>query len=433
VNANGTSTSRRRAGFLTGYLLIDSISQKHSKSQVNYDFSFRIWPLSCLPMAVLLKSVSTPGLTSSFRWLKTGEEALASMLSCITSATRSIRLETYIFHEGPVANDFREALTVAAQRGLKVQVLVDSMGSIGLADAFWDSFRQAGGQFAWFNPLTLGRWSCRDHRKILVCDGEIAFIGGFNIADEYRGDGVSSGWRDLGLEITGPLAKELAESFDTFFSRANLVHKRLQTLLPAREQVALGQNWKLLLSGPGLLRDGLKRSLAQDLKSARSVKIICAYFLPTWRLRKSILSVARRGGSVQLILAGKSDVALSQLASRRLYRTFLRAGVEIFEYQPQILHAKLFIIDNIVYAGSANMDVRSLRINYELLVRISEPALAAEAREMFGRDLVHCRRIERLTWKKSRNFWAKLKENWAYFILARVDPYIARRQLKYLR
>src|SRR4051812_31459961 len=361
-------------------------------------------------MSVLLKSEKPTKLSSPFRWLKTGEEALSSMLACIAAATRSIRLETYIFHEGPVANDFLNALSAAARRGLKVQVLVDSMGSIGLPDAFWEPLRQAGGQFAWFNPLTLGRWSCRDHRKILVCDGEIAFIGGFNIADEYCGDGVSYGWRDLGLQVTGPLAKELAGSFDTFFGRANIVHKRLQTLLPAREEVALGQNWKLLLSGPGLLRDGLKRSLAQDLKSARSVKIICAYFLPTWRLRKSILSVARRGGSVQLILAGKSDVALSQLASRRLYRTFLRAGVEIFEYQPQILHAKLFIIDNIVYAGSANMDVRSLRINYELLVRIDEPELAAEAREMFKGDLRHCLRIDRASWKKSRNFWAKLKE-----------------------
>src|ERR1051325_6279270 len=356
-------------------------------------------------MSVLLKSETRANPTSSFRWLKTGEEALTAMLACMAAATSSIRLETYIFHEGPVANDFREALTAAAQGGLKVQVIVDSMGSISLPDAFWDPFRQAGGEFAWFDPLTLGRWSCRDHRKILVCDGEIAFIGGFNIADEYRGDGVSSGWRDLGLQVTGPLARELGGSFDTFFSRANLVHKRLQTLLPAREQVALGQNWKLLLSGPGLLRDGLKRSLAQDLRSARSVKIICAYFLPTWRLRKTLLSVARRGGSVQLILAGKSDVVLSQLASRRLYRSFLRAGVQIFEYNPQILHAKLFILDDIVYAGSANMDVRSLRINYELLVRISEPEVAAEARIIFEADLVHSKRIDASTWSKSRNFW----------------------------
>ena len=425
---------KRETEFCSGGSSIGPMRVKYSKSQGNYDFSFESWSLSCPEMAAVLKPEDTRKMTSStFRWLKTGEEALTCMLSCIASATRSVRLETYIFHEGPVGIEFRDALTAAAQRGLKVQVMVDSMGSISLADGFWDAFRQAGGEFAWFNPLTLNRWSCRDHRKILVCDGELAFIGGFNIADEYRGDGVTKGWRDLGLEITGGLAQELARSFDTFFVRANIVHKRLQTLMPSKVQVASGQNWKLLLSGPGLLRGGLKRSLAQDLRSAKTVRIMCAYFLPTWRLRKSLLAVARRGGRVQLILAGKSDVALSQLASRRLYRSFLRAGVEVYEYQPQILHAKLIIIDDVVYAGSANMDVRSLRINYELLARIADSSLAAEAREMFENDLTHCQRIHPLTWKKSRTFWAKLKENWAYFVLARVDPYLARRQLKHLR
>ena len=145
------------------------------------------------------------------------------------------------------------------------------------------------------------------------------------------------------------------------------------------------------------------------------------------------MQVCKRGGTVQLILAGKSDVALAQLASRRLYRSFLRAGVEILEYQPQILHAKMFILDDIVYAGSANLDIRSLRINYELLVRISEPELAAEARTIFEADLEHSKRIDASTWSKSRNFWGKLREDWAYFVLARIDPYLAGRQLKTLR
>jgi cardiolipin synthase len=385
-----------------------------------------------LAMATRLKSaLQLP--TSTFQWLRTGEEALTAMLGAIRAASESIRLETYIFHEGPVANQFRDELTAAAQRGLKVQVMVDSMGSIALSDAYWDSFRQAGGQFMFFNPLSLNRWSYRDHRKLMVCDGKIGFIGGFNIADEYRGDGVKSGWRDLGLKIAGSLVNELAESFDQFFINANMLHKRLQSFRPAQDKVSLGQNWKLVLNGPGLNHAALKRSFVQDLRSAKNVKIICAYFLPTWRLRKALLSVAKRGGKVQLILAGKSDVLLSHLATRRLYGTFLRSGVEIYEYQPQVLHAKLFIMDDVVYAGSANMDVRSLRINYELLVRVSDPGLAAEAREMFTKDLTHCLRIDPVAWRKSRSFLSKLKENWAYFVLARVDPYLARRQLKYLR
>jgi cardiolipin synthase A/B len=384
-------------------------------------------------MEALVTSPVRATSSSTFRWLRTGEEALGAMLAAIHGAQESIRLETYIYHTGQTGEKFREALTQACQRGVKVQVLADAFGSANLPNTFWDSFVKAGGQFAWFNPLCLNRWCYRDHRKMVVCDNATAFIGGFNVADEYHGDGVTRGWRDLGLQITGEPVKELAESFDGFFARASFAHKRLQQLRKARTQVATGHNWQLLLSGPGRNDGSLKQTLARDLQKAQSVKIISAYFLPTWRLRKELMRVARRGGQVQLILAGKSDVGLSQLASRRLYKSFLRAGVQIFEYAPQILHAKLFVFDDVVYVGSANLDTRSLRINYELSLRISDAKVAAEAREIFVNDLQHCRRIDAETWRKSRSLWSKLREDWAYFILARVDPYLARRQLKTLR
>jgi cardiolipin synthase len=371
--------------------------------------------------------------SSTFRWLRTGEAALAAMLSAIQASQESVRLETYLFHAGPLAERFREALVLAARRGANVRVLIDALGSHNLSADFWDPLKKAGGEFVWFNPLSLTRWSCRDHRKILVCDNARAFIGGFNIADEYQGDGVTRGWRDLGLEITGALTAELAESFDRFFARATVKQSPLLRLRRAANHVTTGQNWKLLLSAPGRRHSELKRTLAQDLSRARSVKITCAYFLPTWRLRRALQRVRRRGGRVQLILAGKSDVAIALLAGQRLYRGFLRAGVEIYEYQPQILHAKLFILDDIVYAGSANLDIRSLRINYELLVRIADSRVAGQARAIFDADLSHCARIDPAKWRKSRTFWKKLKEEWAYFVLARIDPYLATRQLGTLR
>jgi cardiolipin synthase len=108
----------------------------------------------------------------------------------------------------------------------------------------------------------------------------------------------------------------------------------------------------------------------------------------------------------------------------------LRAGVEIYEYQPQILHSKLIVIDDQVYVGSANLDTRSLWINYELMLNLKDALLASQARAIFEEDLKHSRRIELATWRKSRTFWDKLKENWAYFILARVDPYMARRMCR---
>ena len=371
--------------------------------------------------------------TATFCWLRSGEEAFAAMLGAIGEASASIRLETYIYEASPLGERFRDGFVKARQRGVQVQVLVDALGSIRLTSAFWEPLIKAGGEFAWFNPLSLQRWSYRDHRKMLICDQAVAFVGGFNIAEAYNGDGVRRGWRDLGSRITGPLVEHLAASFDTFFLRATAKHKPLQRLRRAPNKITTGPNWKLTLSGPGRHHGDLKRTMVADLRIGRSVSIICAYFLPTWRLRKELMGVSKRGGRVRLILAGKSDVILAQLASRRLYRAFLRAGVEIFEYQPQILHAKMFIIDDIVYVGSANLDVRSLRINYELLVRIEAADVAGEARHIFQGDLEQSQQIDPMTWSKSRSFWAKLREDWAYFVLARIDPYLAGRQLKALR
>ena len=274
------------------------------------------------------------GATAAFEWLRTGEEALTRMVRELYEAKSSIRLETYIFHAGPVADQFREALVLACQRGVKVRLLIDALGSISLPTVFWDPLVKFGGQFVWFNPLSLRRWSYRDHRKMLIIDDRIAFIGGFNIADEYKGDGVNYGWRDLGLRITGPAVRELAESFDAFFARADLQPKRLQRLRKGALKVAEGNNWKLVMSGPGLRHGELRRTLGHDLSRAHSVKIICAYFLPTWRLRKELLRVCNRGGRVQLILAGKSDVAISQLASRRLYRLLMRSGLTARRRRP---------------------------------------------------------------------------------------------------
>jgi cardiolipin synthase len=365
--------------------------------------------------------------SSSFRWLRTGDEAFAAMLAAMDEACREIRLETYIFAASPLGETFRAALIRAAQRGVKVQVLVDAFGSVMLSADFWQPLVAAGGEFRWFNPLSLRRFHFRDHRKLLACDEGSAFVGGFNIAPEYEGDGVSRGWFDLGLELRGPMVRELNAAFDQMFARAAFRHKPLTPLRKsaARRRVEL-PDATLLLSGPGRGFNFSKRVPRTDLERARSVQIIAAYFLPTWRLRRALARVAQRGGRVQLILAGQSDVPISQLASRCLYTRLLRAGVEIYEYGPQILHAKLYLIDDVVYAGSANLDIRSLQINYELMVRVTEPATVAEARGIFAEKLALSRRVEPAEWQRSRTFWARLKQDWAYNLLARLDPYLAR-------
>lgn len=298
-----------------------------------------------------------------------------------------------------------------------------------LPGTFWDSLRSAGSEVRQFNPVSLKRLIIRDHRKLLVCDGRVAFVGGFNIATEYEGDGVKSGWCDMGMKIEGALVAQLESSFEQIFARAEFQHKRFALLrkTDAKISVALSKE-QLLLSGPGRGRNPFKRALHRDLQRAKNVQIIIAYFLPTLRLRRDLIRVARGGGKVEFILAGKSDVQLSLLAAHSLYRRFLKGNIGIYEYQPQILHAKLIIVDDIVYLGSANLDTRSLRINYELMIRFENKEIADEAREIFSNNLNHCHRVTAEEWRKSRTFWGKLKQRWAYFLLNHVDPYLARRQ-----
>jgi cardiolipin synthase len=378
------------------------------------------------------------------------------MLAAIDAAVDSVAFEVYTFQDCLLGSRFRTALTEAAARGVKVRVLVDAIGSVELPDYFWHPLQAAGGEVRVFNPLSLGHLSIRNHRKLLACDERVAFIGGFNIAHQYEGDGVVRGWCDLGVRLNGPLAAHLAASFDRMFSIADLRHKPFFRLRRSRVRRTLeGPSERLLLSGPGRGATPLRRALHRDLRrmaaalsqraltveappvgapnaphpaGAVPVRIVVAYFLPPWRLRRDLQRIARRGGRVQLILAGKTDVSLAQLAARSLYQRLLRSGVEVYEYQPQVLHAKLFILGGSVYVGSANLDLRSLRLNYELMVRFDAPEIVAQADAMFDALLASSRRIEKKAWKRSRSVWARWKERWANFLLARLDPWLSLRE-----
>jgi len=364
--------------------------------------------------------------TMSFRWLVTGADAFRAVEEAIAAATRTVRLEVYIYAESAVGRRVRDRLVEAATRGVQVRVLVDGVGSIRLPGSFWTPLIAAGGQVRVFNPISLKRFAVRDHRKLLVCDECVAIIGGFNIAPEYDGDGVKRGWCDLALRVEGGPTEQLAASFDEMFERAEFRHRRILMLgKPSAKKLVPASAWQLLLSGPGWGRNPLLRMLHSDLAHAQDVRIIAAYFLPTLRLRHKLVRIARRGGKVRLILPGKTDVQLSQLAAQSLYTRLLRNGVEIYEYQPQILHAKLLIIGDAVYVGSANLDPRSLRINYDLMVRFQDPALAEQARAVFDELLSRSRRVELAEWRRSRSWWQKLKQQLAYYLLVRVDPYIA--------
>lgn len=377
-----------------------------------------------------------PPEPAAIGWLCAGQEIFPSLLEAIGAAEKSIQLETYIYSDGKVGRQFLAALLAATRRGVQVQVLVDAIGSWLLPDDYFQPLVAAGAGVRRFNPIHLLRFGVRDHRKLLICDERVVFIGGFNLADEYDGDGVTRGWCDLGVQITSPhLARRLAASFAELFAHADF---RWQSWWQIHAFRRRGRQQKpsadgLLLSRPGRGASPFQIALHRDLGHARSVQIISPYFLPTRRLRRDLLRVTRRGGRVQLILAGKSDVRVSQLAARSLYHRLLKAGVEIFEYQPQILHAKLICVDGAVYAGSSNLDIRSLKLNYELMLRLDDPASSAQAQVVIRRLLEQSKRIEFGAWRASQTFWQRWKNHWAHFLLTRIDPYVALHQFQWLR
>jgi cardiolipin synthase len=185
----------------------------------------------------------------------------------------------------------------------------------------------------------------------------------------------------------------------------------------------------LLTSGPAFGGASMRRILYADLEHARRVDIITAYFAPTWGLRRRLQRGAKRR-TVRLVLPGKSDVPILRLAGQHLYMRLLRGGVQIFEYQPQVLHAKLLVIDDVVYVGSCNLDTRSLRINFELLIRIPDSAVAAQARQLVDADIARSANIHVDEWEKSSGWWRKVTRSFAFWLAIRFDMILVRRRLR---
>jgi cardiolipin synthase len=367
-------------------------------------------------------------------WLPTAVEGYREMLAAVEGAFASIRFEFYIFKAKGPGDRFREAFIAAARRGVKVRILLDGFGSGDLPAHYWDQLRAAGGEAAVFNPGPLLRLPIRNHHKLLVVDDTQAFVGGFNIGPEYAGDGVTAGWRDLGLALSGPEVGALAASFDAMWENKNFRRHRDLRLLASRwrHRGRKPADLQVMAMGPALGRNAFQQLLVRSVREAREIRIVAAYFVPSLRLRRALRGVARRGCRVRLILPGKTDVAMVQAASRTFYSRLLRAGIEIAEYQPQILHAKLAIIDGAVFVGSSNLDARSLAVNYELMVRACDPALAAEGRELFEADWARSRVISPEAWHRDRTWMDRFYGMLARFALTKIDPWFARSRLRTL-
>lgn len=349
------------------------------------------------------------------------------MLEAIADARRYILLEMYLFESGTVADRFIEALTAAARRGVTVWVLLDAFGALKLKGADRQRLTSGGVALAFYNPLRLGKWFdnlARDHRKLLLVDGQVAFTGGAGITDDFDPPGhPERRWRETMVRIEGPVVADWQRLFELVWRRTTGAPGSLPA--PQIREHADGMPGRVAVT-EGPWRAEITRSLLHDIRRAeRRVWFATAYFVPSWRLRRALRRAARRGLDVRLLLAGPhTDHPAVRYAAQRFYERLLRHGVRIFEYQPRVLHSKTSLCDRRVSIGSSNFDRWNIRWNLEANQEVDDARFAAAVEAMFEADFresVECRYGQ---WRR-RPFWLRWRERfwgWVDLWLNRLGP-----------
>ena len=327
-----------------------------------------------------------------------GAATYLSMQESIESARDHVHVEFYIIQADPMGRALRDLLVERARAGVKVRVLCDAVGSQALPGDFWNPVLDAGGEAAIFHPvlrifhplLRRGRVDFRNHRKIVVVDGEVGFTGGINIGREYLGlDPHMGRWRDTHVRIAGPAVLSLQKAFvqDWLTATGRLIDDEGCFPDPG---VAEGGECVIQVvdSGPDRRWSPILYVYTHAIALARqTVWITSPYFIPGPTLEDALISAALRGVDVRLLLPRRSDVLLVTLASRSYYRRLLQAGARIFHYDRGFLHAKTMVVDDWVgTVGSANMDLRSFYLNFELNAFVHGDAFAGELARQFLAD-----------------------------------------------
>ncbi|HSM15954.1 MAG TPA: phospholipase D-like domain-containing protein [Gemmatimonadales bacterium] len=325
--------------------------------------------------------------------------ALDAMLDLIARAERWLHFENYIIRSDETGWRFAEAWMAAARRGVRVRVLYDWLGSRGTSRQFWRTLRAAGIEVRSFNrptPLDLVANFTRDHRKLAVADGVIAIVGGMCVGNEWAGDTSRNirPWRDTAVEISGPAATALGQSFAAMWTeaRGQLPVEERATDVPAAGEAAV----QVIGGRPGRGRFFRMLELLAAGSSER-LWITDAYFVAPRRLSRVFIDAAHEGVDVRLLVPSSSDIPIVRNLTRIGYRNLLRAGVRIYEWDGPMLHAKALVVDGRwARVGSSNLNASSLLGNYELDVFVDDRSFAEEAERQFRRDIARSAEIRHL-------------------------------------
>jgi cardiolipin synthase len=354
-----------------------------------------------------------------------GAGRLERLLGMIDEAEVSLKLVFYIYADDACGRKVRERLVAAARRGVQVSLIVDGFGA-SVDDAFFADLEAAGGKFCIFSPRWTPAYVIRNHQKIVLADDRVAMLGGFNIEEDYFAPPEENGWRDLAFTLEGSLVARVADWF------CQLEQWTANPRAPFRDIRRRVRAWnpgtapkQVLIGGPTIGLSTWSRSVSRDLVRGERLDMIMAYFAPAYLLRKRIRRIAAKGRT-NLVLAGKSDNPATIGASRSLYRKLLGAGARIYEFQPCKLHTKLIVLDDTVYVGSANFDMRSLYVNLEIVVRIEDRALAERMRQFVAEHGPASLEVTPELYREWATPWNRLRWWLSWFITSVVDYTVSR-------
>lgn len=349
------------------------------------------------------------------------------LIALIDGAQESLRLFYYIFADDESGRLVRDCLEDAARRGVEVTLIVDSFGSKELSSDFFVPLEEAGVHLGWFGSRWSTRYLIRNHQKMAIADGARAMIGGFNVADDYFGIPEEDCWHDLGLLIEGPEAANLVQWHQWLWDWVSSPHqrfRRLRAMVRAWKDRRFPFRW--LVGGPSRRVNLWAHTVRQDLDVAKRVDIVAAYFAPGNGTLTRLRRAARRG-QVRLIFPSRSDNMATVSAARLLYGPLLRRGAQIYEYRPCRLHMKLIVIDDIVYIGSANFDMRSLFLNLEIMLRIEDGPFADKVRAFIDKRAEVSKEIS-LAHHLAEQTPLRLLKRWiSYFLVGIMDYKVTRR------
>jgi cardiolipin synthase A/B len=369
-------------------------------------------------LAALVGAALTRG--NRYDVLTNGDQIFPAMVEAIKSAKRRISFETYIYDEGQVADEFTAALEEAARRGVHVNLVVDSVGASGMKADDIKRLEAAGCRIGSFHSLSwynLEEVNYRTHRKILVVDGEVGFTGGAGVADHWLGHAQDKEhWRDTQIRMRGPIVRLVEGAFyENLVETAGIITPELDDL--RREEDDTGHSIVLRSSPTGGSND-LKRLYLFGIASARrTIDITSPYFVTDESSDWSLKDAVSRGVKIRILVEGdQTDAMPVKYASRAAYERLLSMGIEIYEYQPTMMHTKTMVVDGAwSMFGSANFDNRSLELNDEVNVAVADRDLARRFAEDFERDLRVSSRLDLATWRQRPLLEKSREKFWSYF------------------